>query len=83
MDFVFWEDKMAFPGPTGRVGHPDLTQNIGQTPSIFAADDPSNSQCAAALVWLNTAPSPQASTAAIRRPSGRNTRGCPTAYTPR
>ena len=22
---------MAFPGPTGRVGHPDLTQNIGQT----------------------------------------------------
>ena len=31
MDFVFWEDKMAFPGPQGRVGHPDLTQNIGQT----------------------------------------------------
>ena len=23
---------MAFPGPKGRVGHPDLTQNIGQTP---------------------------------------------------
>ena len=22
---------MAFPGPAGRVGHPDLTQNIGQT----------------------------------------------------
>jgi hypothetical protein len=22
---------VAFPGPTGRVGHPDLTQNIGQT----------------------------------------------------
>jgi hypothetical protein len=34
MDFVFWEDKMAFPGPQGRVGHPDLTQNIGQTPTI-------------------------------------------------
>jgi hypothetical protein len=32
MDFVFWEDKDAFPGPKGRVGHPDLTQNIGQTP---------------------------------------------------
>jgi hypothetical protein len=31
IDFVFWEDKMAFPGPQGRVGHPDLTQNIGQT----------------------------------------------------
>jgi hypothetical protein len=31
MDFVFWEDTVAFPGPTGRVGHPDLTQNIGQT----------------------------------------------------
>ena len=23
---------MAFPGPKGRVGHPDLTQNIGQNP---------------------------------------------------
>jgi len=34
MDFVFWEDKMAFPGPQGRVGHPDLTQNIGQTPTV-------------------------------------------------
>jgi hypothetical protein len=32
MDFVFWEDTSAFPGPKGRVGHPDLTQNIGQTP---------------------------------------------------
>jgi hypothetical protein len=21
----------GFPGPAGRVGHPDLTQNIGQT----------------------------------------------------
>ena len=37
MDFVFWEDKMAFPGPQGRVGHPDLTQNIGQTPTAAAA----------------------------------------------
>jgi transposase len=34
MDFVFWEDKVAFPGPKGRVGHPDLTQNIGQTPEV-------------------------------------------------
>jgi hypothetical protein len=33
MDFDFWEDTVvAFPGPKGRVGHPDLTQNIGQTP---------------------------------------------------
>ena len=31
MNFVFWEDKVAFPGPKGRVGHPDPTQNIGQT----------------------------------------------------
>ena len=38
MDFDFWEDTMvAFPGPKGRVGHPDLTQNIGQTPR--RADD--------------------------------------------
>ena len=29
-DFVFCEDKVAFPGPKGRIGHPDLTQNIGQ-----------------------------------------------------
>jgi len=31
-DFVFWQDTGAFPGPKGRVGHPDLTQNIGQIP---------------------------------------------------
>jgi hypothetical protein len=31
MDFVLGEDKGAFPGHEGRVGHPDLTQNIGQT----------------------------------------------------
>jgi hypothetical protein len=29
MDFVFWEDKRCLSRPsTGRVGHPDLTQNI-------------------------------------------------------
>jgi transposase len=31
-------DTGAFPGPKGRVGHPDLTQNIGQTPQIQALD---------------------------------------------
>jgi hypothetical protein len=25
----------GFPGPAGRVGHPDPTQNIGQTPEAF------------------------------------------------
>jgi very-short-patch-repair endonuclease len=25
----------AFPGPKGRIGHPDLTQNIGQTPALL------------------------------------------------
>jgi len=40
MDFVFWEDKMAFPGPQGRVGHPDLTQNIGQTRWLSTAPAP-------------------------------------------
>ena len=34
MDFVFWEDTVvAFPGPKGRVGHPDLTQNISVSSS--------------------------------------------------
>ena len=33
MNFVFCEDKGAFPGPKGRIGHPDLTQNTGQTRS--------------------------------------------------
>jgi very-short-patch-repair endonuclease len=26
---------VAFPGPAGRVGHPDLTQNIGQIPVVW------------------------------------------------
>ena len=28
---IFCLVTVAFPGPKGRVGHPDLTQNIGQT----------------------------------------------------
>jgi hypothetical protein len=42
-DFVFWEDKVAFPGPKGRIGHPDLTQNltvresrVGSAPPVAA-----------------------------------------------
>ena len=29
---IFCLVTVAFPGPKGRVGHPDLTQNIGQNP---------------------------------------------------
>ena len=36
---------MTFPGPKGRVGHPDLTQNIGQIPAGRASPPPSPRGC--------------------------------------
>ena len=38
---IFCLVTVAFPGPQGRIGHPDLTQNIGQNREDYAHQQPS------------------------------------------
>ena len=74
-DLIFCLVIGGFPGPKGRVGHPDLTQNIGQN----RAGPPQTASTAPFTACATCSPScPNASANASARPTGRRSTTPPT-----